>query len=83
MLFFVAYLVTLCNVVILLIQKREILTMTRFINFLFFAISGLFLIFAAECFLLLMGDVGMIIGLASLITAILMSCAAVYEIVRD
>ena len=57
--------------------------MTRFINFLFFAISGLFLVFAAECFLLLMGDVGIIAGLASLITGILMSCAAIYEIVKD
>lgn len=57
--------------------------MIRFINFLFFAISGLFLFFAAECFLLLMGDVGKVAGFASVITGILMSCAAVYEIARD
>lgn len=57
--------------------------MLRFINFLFYTVSALFLVSAGELFILQMGDAGMIAGLASIITAILMFCAGVYEIARD
>ena len=45
--------------------------MLRFINFLFYTVSALFLVSAGELFILQMGDAGMIAGLASIITAIL------------
>jgi hypothetical protein len=57
--------------------------MTRFLDFLFWTVSALFLVSAAKLFILEMGDAGMIAGLASIITAILMFCAGVYEIARD
>ena len=40
--FFLAYIVTFGNFIILLIHE-EILTMLRFINFLFYTVSALFL----------------------------------------
>jgi len=57
--------------------------MTRFLDFLFWTVSALFLVAAAELFILEMGDAGMIAGLASIVTAVLMFCAAVYAFVRD
>lgn len=57
--------------------------MTRFLDFLFWTVSALFLVSAAKLFILEMGDAGMIAGLASIVTAILMFCAAVYAFVRD
>ena len=57
--------------------------MTRFLDFLFWAVSGLFLLIAAELFITQMGDAGMIAGLASVVTAILMFGAAIHAIVRD
>ena len=82
--FFLLLILLQCvTLIILLIQKREFLTMTRFFDFLFYAVSGFFLLIAAELFITQMGDAGMIAGLASIVTAILMFCAAVYAFVRD
>ena len=57
--------------------------MTRFLDFLFWAVSGLFLLIAAELFITQMGDAGMIAGLASIVTSILMFGAAIYAMARD
>lgn len=57
--------------------------MTRFFDFLFWAVSGVFLLYAGEEFILNMGDAGMYAGLASVVTSILFFMAAIYQIVRD
>tara|TARA_Y100000114_G_C11754272_1_gene326030 strand:- start:2242 stop:2415 length:174 start_codon:yes stop_codon:yes gene_type:complete len=57
--------------------------MTRILDFLFWAVSALFLVSAAKLFILEMGDVGMIAGLACVATSILMFMAAIYQIARD
>lgn len=55
--------------------------MIRFINFLFFAISGLLLTIVAE--LSLLNGVSQFVAFASLITGILFYCAAAYQVFKD
>tara|TARA_R100000734_G_C3298423_1_gene89363 strand:- start:765 stop:938 length:174 start_codon:yes stop_codon:yes gene_type:complete len=57
--------------------------MTRILDFLFWAVSGGFLLYAGGEFILNMGDAGMIAGLASVVTSILFFMTAIYQIVRD
>jgi hypothetical protein len=57
--------------------------MTRFLDFLFWGVSGAFLLFAGGEFILNMGDAGMYAGRASVATSILFFMAAIYQIIRD
>ena len=57
--------------------------MTRILDFLFWAVSSVFLLFAGTEFIYQMGDAGMIAGLASVVTSILFFMAAIYQIIRD
>ena len=57
--------------------------MIRFLDFLFWAVSGAFLLFAGSEFILQMGDAGKYAGLTSIATSILFFMNAIYKIVRD
>ena len=57
--------------------------MTRILDFLFWAVSGTFLLFAGAEFISEMGDAGRIAGLASVVTSILFFMSAIYQIARD
>ena len=57
--------------------------MIRFINFLFFGVSGLAMSAVAHMFISETGAVWQFIGFTTLMTALCLYGAAVYEIIRD
>ena len=57
--------------------------MIRFLDFLFWAVSGAFLLFAGSQFILQMDDAGKYAGLTLIATSILFFINAIYQIVKD
>ena len=57
--------------------------MLRFINFLFFAVSGFALTVVAQMFALEAEAIWRFLGFTTLITALCLYGAAIYEIIRD
>ena len=57
--------------------------MIRFINFLFFGVSGLAMSAVAHMFISETGAVWQFIGFTTLMTALCLYGAAIYEIIRD
>ena len=57
--------------------------MTRLLNFLFFGVSGLAMSAVAHMFILETAMVWQCIGFTTLLTALCLYGAAIYEIIRD
>ena len=77
------YLAALCNRFYNSGNVRGIMTMIRFLDFLFWAVSGAFLLFAGSEFISEMGDAGKYAGLTLIVTSILFFMNAIYQIIKD
>ena len=63
--------------------SKGVMNLIRFINFLFFAVGGFALTVVAQMFILETATVWQWIGFTTLITALCLYGAAIYEIIRD